>query len=196
MPNWCSTDITIRRAKEQGAKPLFDLIEKWQREGTKIKNSWDNQWLGLLVEKGLGANPLSHEYECRGMFYDLELSPDEEEITVRTETAWCPMLKMWIHLIDRHLPGDKLIYVAEECGCEIYQTNDPEYEGMYYIDSWGEVETKWIADEKAVRQTVNKLTGKDVSKMDIDKVIKLVSFEGHEVSIHKWDYDSDISWAA
>lgn len=152
MPNWCYTSISIESDKENGVKPLYDKIVEWQKEGTKIKNSWDNNWLGLLVEKGLGVDPVkSNEYPCRGQFYDLQINQDGTQMTCGTETAWGPMNELWLALIDKYIPEAKLIYTAEESGMCVYISNDPDMFGKYYIDSWGKIEPEWIADEGDVR---------------------------------------------
>lgn len=152
MPNWCYTSISIESDNKDGVKPLYDNILKWQEEGTKIENSWGNDWLGLLVEKGLEVDPVnSNEYSCRGQFYDLQISNDGKQLSCGTETAWGPMNELWIALIDKYIPGAKFIYTAEESGMEVYITNDPDMTSKFYIDSWGKIEPEWSADEGDVR---------------------------------------------
>ncbi len=155
MPNWCYTNISINNGEPNSLKAFYEKMQNWIKEGTEIKNDWDNAWLGLLVEKGLGANPRDREsYECRGCFEDLNINPEGTQITVNTETAWGPMLEMWVDLVDKHCPNDtELIWTAEECGCGLYATNDPMYRELWFIDSWedNEIEPTYEATEQDVR---------------------------------------------
>ncbi len=216
MPNWCYTSISIESDNKDGVKPLYDNILKWQEEGTKIENSWGNDWLGLLVEKGLGVDPVnSNEYSCRGQFYDLQINQDGTQITCGAETAWGPMNELWLALIDKYIPGARFIYTSEECGMEIYITNDPDQVGKYYIDSWGDIEPEYIADEGDVRDIAKEVYGrfanpeakaliraytkaKRLGKRIVETFIKSApisnviemcrEMDESEISIHEWEY--------
>lgn len=211
MPNWCNTDYVISRSKENGGvKPLYDLLEKWNREGTEIENSWNNNWLGVFVEKGLGVDPVNGPYSCRGCIIYLDM-PDEEEIQLTAETAWSPMNEMWFDLAKKYLPGSEVIYTAIEPGNCIYETSDPMYQGRYCIDSWESgIECEWEAVEETVRETAAKLYGlhptdaikeyigkSAVSEEDVksffkdapvDKVIELVNDIDCNVLINPWNF--------
>ncbi len=200
MPNWCYTDITISRpANRGGMQELYDaLLEATKHEST-IKSDFGPMWLGNLVEKLLDTDPLDcDKYRCRGILTQFEINEDADEISIGTETAWGPMLKMWIDIIEKYVPSAKLIYVTEEPGWEVYQTNDPEFQNSYYVDSWSEnVESEYIASEDYVRRIASTLSGKDCNKIaDIDSVLQMVAeLENPNVSIHKWDYSEDLSKA-
>ncbi len=151
---------------------------------------------GSLVEKLLKTDPLSHTYECRGDMTDFELY-SEDELFVGTETAWGPMFGMWIDMIEKYIPGATLTYTAEEPGCGLYLTNDPDYENKYCVDSWGsEVSSEWVASENYVREVGRKLTGKKCDRRTkIDKVVELIndSYDEYEVAVHKWDYEAGVA---
>jgi len=150
MPNWCYTRYTIK-TEDKGAKKLFNLLEKWQEEGTIIKHSWDNNWLGLVVEKGLEMDPLSEEIECIGWISNLELDCDNK-LFVSVNTAWKPMHEMWLMLVDKYIPGANIIYTSIEQNIGIYQTNEPELKNAYIIDSFdSEYDSDYKAEEKYVR---------------------------------------------
>ncbi len=124
MPNWCITNYEIKRDAEiGGVKPLFDLINKWQGEGTEFENSWGNNWLGLLVEKGFETNPCKSRYMCRGSFYDMKISADGTFLTLTAETAFAPSNGIWFDLVEKYLPGATLRYTAEDPGNDFFGTN-------------------------------------------------------------------------
>ncbi len=196
MPNWCSSWITISRpAEEGGVFVLYDKIQSWIKEGTKIENSWGNDWLGLLVEKGLDMDPTSEKsYECRGAFYDLNLSKDGDEMTVNTETAWAPMMDLWFEICRKYIPGSQILYDAEEPGCGLYVTNNSDHEGTYYIDSWNDdIESIMFATEHDVRDVVERLQKGKISRekldsMKINEVTELIDVDDN-ISINEWEYD-------
>ena len=220
MPNWCYTSINIRTDKKGGLVPFANKVDAWVKEGTKIKNSWDNSWLGLLVEKGLEIDPVDGPYECRGSFYDFDINPDGDEISVGTETAWAPMLEMWYSLVEKYCPeGTRILWTAEESGMGIYVSNDPDYENKFYIDSWGEIEPEWVVDEDDARDVAQevydkygnsdsndfirnatgcKRVGKKIAQNFIKtapmgKIIDFVEtmWEEAELSIRAWEYEPD-----
>ena len=132
MPNWCNTTITFHG---KNAKKLNDLITKWTEESLSDV-AFGSRWLGnCLVNSGIleFKDAAFGEIRCRGSieYYDLT---DDEELTVVTETAWSPMLKMW-DIINKKLNLNlEIIYTAEEPGLEVYMTNDPSMKDIYAVD--------------------------------------------------------------
>ena len=194
MPNWCSTDYNISRPKSMGGiKPLYDFIKKTIEEECKTPNDC-RIWLGDIVEKGLGVNPEDGPYECRGWVSDVQLQSDEE-FSFYTDTAWGPMNEMWFDLCKKYVPGATIYYNAEEPGCCVYATNNPDYEGKYVVDSWNdEYKSIWDASESDVRNIVKEVTGEDTSKdkmEDINDVLKLLYEGDYDISINPWDYDPE-----
>ncbi len=196
MPNWCYTNYRITRSKENGGvTDLYNKLQAWIKEGTTIKNSWDNEWLGLFVEKALGDDPIKGKYECRGCYGDIALSADGTEITFWTETAWSPMVSMWIDIVDKYCPDAQLYFTAEECGNELYMSNDPEMLNTWVIDSYGdyEMETMYDASIEDVRTVIRDLfpERKRIPKRS-DLIEKFVDknwevFSDADLSIHRWD---------
>ena len=144
MPNWCSTNITIRYEDSKKLKSFYDKIETWAKKKYH-DNGFDypdceTYWLGNIVgNSGLSKwdekkDDFEPNIRCRGSIN--ELSFDENYIHIRTETAWCPMMQMWDMLREKYLPDAEIWFDAEECGCGLYVTNDPTIAGTYYIDVW------------------------------------------------------------
>lgn len=130
MPNWCSTDYYVFGSK----KELSDLNKKMERlENRKkslIKNDFGNTWLGNLV-KYLGGD--WEKVYCRGEWMCREYNKENNTLTFTTETAWREMDE-WRKFIESYYMTIKLLYVSEEPGMGIYQTND--LEGVFFKDKY------------------------------------------------------------
>ena len=189
MPNWCLTTITIENANVDELIKFNSLLDKWTSKNY-MENDFGLNWLGNVVgNSGIGTVDEGKEsdMECRGHIIYRELV--NNLLFVETETAWVPMLELWMKLLDKYLPNAELTYTAAEGGCGIYSTNDPTLIGMYYIDSFSdEIETETIATENAVRQLLQYLL--NTSEPDIDKLIVLLEGSEYqdELQIHKWEY--------
>lgn len=203
MPNWCYTNINICHNDKNKLKDFFNKVEEW-RQKPYLPNDFDTYtlgWLGNIVgNSGLakwgkrkdGSEDFIPNINCRGSLQTFELHDDS--INVNTETAWGPMLEMWKLLCDKYLPGAEIYYTAEESGNGLYQTNDPDVIGKYYIDivdtqpdEFEDVEGEY---EASLEETVKLLQRIYKTKeTDIDKLIKKyeMSDENEWLSIHKWD---------
>lgn len=139
MPNWCSTDYYIVGSK----KEVLDLNKKMERlENRKkslVKNSFGNTWLGNLV------NYLGGDWEkvyCRGEWMCREYNKEKNTLTFTTETAWREMDE-WRKFIESYYTTIKILFVTEESGMGIYQTNDKDaifFKSKYVLDYTEDVE--------------------------------------------------------
>lgn len=196
MPNWCQTRITITHEDENKVVDLYNKIEQWCKTDYK-KNGFGNYWLGNIVgNSGIGTvdeNP-NTDLRCRGMITYLEII--DNQLLVDTETAWTPMLRMWKKLLDEYLLDAELIYTAEECGCEIYYTNDPYMINQYIIDTYDleNIYSHWDADEEYVIETLQTLLKTD--KDNVDELIEMLldSKYSDKINIHKWVYLDSNEW--
>ena len=204
MPNWCYSNITIYHNDEEKLKAFFDKIEEWRKNPFKT-NDFDKYsmgWLGNIVgNAGLAEWKKVGEREdfvpnisCRGSIQTLEL--DNHRILITTETAWCPMMQMWQKLCDKYLPDAEIFYTAEEPGCGLFETNDPDVIGMYYIDIWEppeefeNEEPEYEAEEDYTIEFLQRVLKTDES--NIDKLIKMAD-EADWLSVHRWEA-ADISY--
>lgn len=156
MPNWCFTDITIYHKDEKKVKVLYDKIQEWTSKDY-CENGFGHNWLGNIVGNSGICDPLNKDApRCRGTLEDVSVPIlDNNHITMHTETAWSPHMKMWQMLIDKYLPDAEIYYTAEETGCGLYWSNDPDVVGKYNVDifeppSGYKFESKGDADEKYV----------------------------------------------
>ena len=142
MPNWCDTQYKIIGKKEE-VQDLYNKIEQLGKtEEPLVPSDFGNYWLGCLITI-LGGN--WKEIHCRGSITCSSM--DDDVLSIDTETAWGEMEEVR-HFIEKVYPALKIYYYEEECGCEIYQTNDrhgqffssryifddQDGEGMEYFD--------------------------------------------------------------
>lgn len=202
MPNWCSTNIEFR-GPEKDIKKLYEFIDNKNGEQVpNIETDFGARWLGYyLLRVGLS----DERYNCRGTVADLsKISATDNafEFKIWTETAWGPMIQMWLAIIKKlELNGIQVAYSAVEPGCEVYQTNDPEQAKLYVVDLYDEDEVdKKIVDalgfddfqdvtEEQLREGLLEVfPGEDNLSTEalIKKLDKLTGDGG--INICKWSY--------
>lgn len=132
MPNWCSTSYTIDGDKKQ-LKKLYNVLLAAEDPAFKVFSDFD-YWLGNIPIL-LGENPLDDKtnWDCRGWIECMD-KDDDDIIYLSTESAWSPSVSMFNKIIDDYFPGLDFTYIAEEPGCGLYMTNDPDYDKMYHCD--------------------------------------------------------------
>ena len=120
MPNWCNNSIAFYQEDGENAvlEDFYADIEKYQNykdpESGK-HSSWVGNWLI--------ANKIDTEnLYTRGFFTNIELNDDH--VRVDMETAWGPLPEVWNLMAENY--GLAYVYVAEECGCEVYVNTDAE----------------------------------------------------------------------
>ena len=179
MPNWCYTHITIRHEDESVIERLENLINKWTSKDY-IKNGFGNNWLGNIVgNSGVGIvkcegepNKETEEVKylfCRGEICDVYRNGNELIIT--EESAWSPAVKMWLKVIDKYASGSELIYSAEECGCDLYMTNDEDHLDHYYLDWWEQFPEEYAKQIKSL----NWATAESDDAVTEDNVLKFLT---------------------
>jgi hypothetical protein len=211
MPNWCYTNINICHNDKEKLNAFFDKVEEWSDKQYKT-NDFDNGtlgWLGNIVgNSGLaewkvkenGREDFVPSISCRGSLQTFELH--DNSINIDTETAWGPMLEMWRLLCDKYLQGADIYYTAEESGNGLYQTNDPDVAGTYYIDIWEppeefeDEESIYEAEEDDVIDFLQRVLKTEEKNIDA-LLIMAESIDDPWFSIHKWelvDIDEVISY--
>ena len=134
MPNWCYTNINICHNDKDKMKDLYDKIMEWTSKNYS-DNGFGVTWLGNIVGFSGIADPDKDVYpRCRGTLSSISF--DNNQINLSTETAWAPMMQMWQMIVDKYLPDADIWYTAEEPGNCIFESNDPDVIGKYYIDIW------------------------------------------------------------
>lgn len=139
MPNWSTTDYFVIGSP----KEIMDLNKKMEklenRKKSLVKNGFGNTWLGNLVQY-LGGD--WEKVYCRGEWMCRDYDKERNALTFTTETAWQEMNE-WRRFIESCYKTIKILYVTEEPGCGIYQTNDKEgifFKSKYILDYGEDVE--------------------------------------------------------
>ena len=203
MPNWCYTNITICHNDKDKLKAFFDKVEEW-RQKPYLKNDFDTYslgWLGNIVgNSGLaewkvkdnGREDFVPNISCRGSLQTFELI--ENSINIDTETAWGPMLEMWKLLCEKYLPGADIYYTAEESGNGLFQTNDPDVVGKYYIDVYDtppdgleDIDSEYEASLEYTVDVLQRILKTDESDIDILIDEFEMSDDQEWISVHKWE---------
>jgi hypothetical protein len=185
MPNWCSTNIIITHEDKNKTKELFDKIQEWTSRNYE-DNGFGENWLGNIV---IGSEINKDNLSYRGVITSCELV--NGQINIWEDTAWCPMLRMWQRVTDKHLPGADITFSAEEPGCGIYETNDYDYDGKYIIDIWKDQpddmswESQWEASEELVIEFCQEAL--KTKETDITKLLERAK-ELDWVAINRWEH--------
>lgn len=203
MPNWCYTSITIIHKDERKLKDFYEKVDTWAKK-TYSENGFDCPkidywWLGNIVgnsglakwiKKEDGDSGFVPNISCRGTLQSIELLGNQ--INISTETAWGPMLEMWRLLCDKYLPGADIYYTAEESGNGLYQTNDPNIDGTYYIDIWEppeefeDEESMYEAEESDAVEFLQRVL--KTEETNIQKLIDMSNkIEDPWFSVNKWE---------
>ncbi len=133
MPNWCDTTYKcVGDPKE--VRSLYKVIQRnAKRKTPRVKNGFGVQWLGCIID-ALGYD--WEQYQFRGEISHFYLL--DNVLTVHQNTAWAEQ-EGFRQVIEKAFPSIKVYYREEECGCEVYHTNDiagrffPE---RYFLDSY------------------------------------------------------------
>ena len=200
MPNWCYTKITITNDNKEENNVFKNLMDVWTKidymeNGFRWTGNYG--WLGNIV---LGANigtvdtDPKTDLRCRGSLSEWEYDDRYGEFTFWTETAWSPMLQMWVKLIEKYMPHANMLFVAEECGCGMWDTNDHDLVGKYIIDGYENLPIN-----------IDNVNEQEMSKSELEYILRellkdetsafndlIEMFEESEFSdeatIHQWEY--------
>lgn len=171
MPNWCDTEINIHGTNKDEIKKLYCNLKNWVDE-VCIENGFGTNYLGNIVQQsGIATYNIEQkcfnpEFECRGELTSLQNIGND--ISLATETAWRPMMKMWKNICDKYLPsGYEIIYWAYEPGYGIYETNDPMYENSYCFNSRVDISSNDCFNEKELNIIKKYESADDYSENDI-----------------------------
>ena len=118
MPNWCSNSIAFYQ--EDGGNAIIDAlfadIQKYQNYKEPETGRYYD-WVGHWLE----SNRINTDtLYSRGFFTNCELHTDHVRIDM--ETAWAPLPEVWDIMAKKY--DLSYVYIAEECGCEVYVNTD------------------------------------------------------------------------
>lgn len=196
MANWCNTNITINNENEDELRAFEKKLQEWTSKNY-VNTDFGLNWLGNIVgNSGIDTieNGDFQNVRCRGLVSYIGEVIDGQ-LDIQTETAWVPMMKMWVELCEKYLPDAEIIYTAEECGNCLYETNDPYMKDHYIVDAYDidDIESDWEASEDYVREVIQKLL--HTEETDINKLMEMFYDSDVEgISIHKYNYTDINEW--
>ena len=134
MPHWCNTLYKATGSKENVDRLANTMVElgNMSRPGL-VENGFGSSWLGNLVAKVGGVLDSSF---CRGeWFIDSPEQPVVDGVfSFSVTSAWAEM-KEWRQFVESRFDV-KLIFLAEELGSLVFETNDTEhhfFSDEYYL---------------------------------------------------------------
>ena len=124
MANICSNDYHFIFSDAEKAKKFLDFVESSDHEGS-------------VYEMGIKANIKDAENRdvrewVQSAYVVSPTAPNE--IGVMTDSKWTPYPNAWEDIAKTFDENVTVYYEAEEPGCEIYASNDPDYVGRFIID--------------------------------------------------------------
>lgn len=197
MPNWCFTNINISSENKKGLDELFSLLEDWTSEERNNENGFGHNWLGnIVLNSKIGTVDTGKKTDCRCRGEIVYMDNLGGEIVIQTETAWAPIMDIWKRVVDKYLPGAEITYSAEESGCEIYYTNDPCLQGLYYVDVYTDndsyTETEFTQDAVIDVLRENGISEKEIENFaNSDKEdfwFEIDGDDGYGISVHAWAF--------
>lgn len=142
MASCCANYIMIKGEKTELSN-LFDLLEEWT-DNMVYPTSFGKNWLGnIVIRSGIGTVYENKETDiyCRG--HVCEITFEDDEIYIQTESLNRPAIQMWNELCKKYLSEYNLIYSAEDYGNDIFLTNDDAYKDKYILRT---ASGEWIMD--------------------------------------------------
>ena len=193
MPNWASTNYVFKGASEKQAKDLYEKIDSLSKmKEPLIENGFGKLWMGCLVN--LLGGDWNNVY-CRGEIIDCTLTDDH--VCISCETAWGEMPE-FRQFIEQQYPGSKIYYQVEECGNEVYATNDIDgeyFKDRYCLDFYDGLE--YFETIEAAAKFIGEKIGKQL-KPDFREIEQAIDdyLEEHDddeswMSFHQYDVTDD-----
>ena len=183
MPNWASTAYVFKGADEKQAQDLYNKIDSLSKMTEPlVPNGFGKLWMGCLVNL-LGGD--WNKVYCRGEIIDYNLNGNR--LSIECETAWDEMPE-FRHFIEQQYPGSKIYYCVEECGNEVYATNDADgeyFKDRYCLDSYDGLEYFETIEEAA--KYIGERIGKELTP-DFAKIESAIDdyMEEHDNSDESW----------
>ena len=162
---------------------LYSKLQELQNMKEPLEpTSFGVMWLGCLVTI-LGGN--WKNIYCRGKIIDFSL--DDGILSIETETAWGEMDEVR-HFIEKVYPALKIYYYEEECGCEIYQTNDSHghfFSSRYIFDDQDGEGMEYFDKPETLLAFASRAMGMKLKTIEDlnDAVSNSDGFSFHEISV-------------
>lgn len=190
MANWASTSYAIEGSKSD-LERMFNVINDFVKSNVKpVEANASKEWEGNIV-KALGASEeqMKNNY-LRGFIQTYEII--DGVLYIEAEEAWGAT--DFRHLLAKLMPKLTIYYIVEECGCEVYATNDCD--GKYFTESYyvdicidGDYFNDYFNTEEQVLSYVAQLLKKEsVTMKDIDEWNEEQDDNENYIYVHEFKY--------
>ena len=190
MANWASTSYAIEGNKSD-LESVFNVINDFVKSNVKpVEANASKEWEGNIV-KALGASEeqMKNNY-LRGFIQTYEIT--DGVLYIEAEEAWGAT--DFRHLLAKLMPELTIYYIVEECGCEVYATNDCD--GKYFTDSYyvdvcidRDYFSEYFDTEKQVLAYVAQLLKKEaVTMAEIDEWNEIQDDSENYIYVHEFEY--------
>lgn len=142
MANICSTELIIFHPERKVLEDLKSKLDKFIHIPAHESLSHNTYWIGnLLLHAGYNYTDIVNDKYGDTRSWVAYLGEIEQHITggvyffaVDLEDSWGPHIAPWRYFLNKLYPDAeiKLAWMAEECGCELYQKYDPD--SLFYAD--------------------------------------------------------------
>lgn len=190
MANWASTSYAIEGNKSD-LERVSNVINDFVKSNVKpVEANASKKWEGNIV-KALGASEeqMKNNY-LRGFIQTYEII--DGVLYIEAEEAWGAT--DFRHLLAKLMPKLTIYYIVEECGCEVYATNDCD--GKYFTDSYyvdvcidRDYFSEYFDTEKQVLAYVAQLLKKEaVTMAEIDEWNEIQDDSENYIYVHEFEY--------
>ncbi|MBQ8092257.1 MAG: hypothetical protein IJ242_01595 [Clostridia bacterium] len=176
MANYCSNSIVFYSKDKTG-------LSRFLRKVYAAFDSIGSGFYNLMVLHGYKNREILSVIDKRDSFTNCDSRLEQNEGTysfrVDVETAWEPHMAMFYKIIrEKYSDAIRFVYMAEECGAEIYVNTDKE--GMYFPEHYmidcchnGEYLKEYFDTyQEAIGWVKSEYTGIDVSEYNSLKEVE------------------------
>ena len=190
MANWASTSYAIEGSKSDLAR-VSNVINSFMKGNTKPVEANDSkEWEGNIVKALEASEEQMKNNYLRGFIQTYEII--DGVLYIEAEEAWGAT--DFRHLLAKLMPELTIYYIVEECGCEVYATNDCD--GKYFTESYyvdicidGDYFSEYFDTEKQVLAYVAQLLKKEsVTMKDIDEWNEEQDDNENYIYVHEFKY--------
>lgn len=190
MANWASTSYAIEGSKSD-LERMFNVINDFVKSNVKpVEANASKEWEGNIV-KALGASEeqMKNNY-LRGFIQTYEII--DGVLYIEAEEAWGAT--DFRHLLAKLMPKLTIYYIVEECGCEVYATNDCD--GKYFTESYyvdicidGDYFNDYFNTEEQVLSYVAQLLKREAITMEkINEWNEVQDDSENYIDVHEFKY--------
>lgn len=124
MANWCYTDITFYSSNHEEIIKMHD-------EFKSVEDCYFDTYASKFLTQSKSKNlPLRG---CVNSIDEVFKRSDFSCFTISTETAWIPMIELWLTITKEAYRDVQIAYISEEPGCCQYYKWDSEK--LFYPDA-------------------------------------------------------------